>query len=70
MAITDDPRVAEFKLRIAERIEEQCEFITKGKCPTIEDYKRRTGIVFGLNLSVEVLDDVLKHYDPDKTDDF
>lgn len=69
MAITNDPRVKEIKLQIGRKIAEQVDYMAKGKCASIDDYKRRAGIINGFEMSLEILDSVLKHYDPDNDDE-
>lgn len=69
MAITDDPRVKEFQLRIKAQVKEHVDYMAQGKCQTYDDYKRRVGLITGLELSLETLTEVLKTFDPDRDDD-
>lgn len=69
MAITDDPRVKEFRHQIKSKIAENIDFLAKGKCSTYDEYKRRVGIIAGLELSEELMLDVLKNYGKDDDDD-
>jgi hypothetical protein len=69
MSISDDPLILAIKARINSRIETEARIVTEGKCSTLEDYKRRTGMITGFYESLANIDDVVKNFGHEIDDD-
>ena len=58
-----DPILKSFDKAIADQLTEHQQFVLTGKCSTMEDYRRRIGIIAGIMTSREILADTLKRDD-------
>lgn len=65
MSLHDDPIIKAFEHRIKGKISDMSEYLASGKCSTFDDYKRRTGMIAGLDESLNILDDIIKNYTND-----
>lgn len=62
MSLRDDPLILEHKGQLEIRVREITEYIANGKCSSYDDYKRHVGVIRGMNISLEVMADVIKNY--------
>ena len=66
MSIKDDPIILEHKHKNDVRIREITEYVMKGSCSSYEEYKKHVGIVRGIQISNELMDEVIKDYGKDE----
>ena len=55
-----DPLYIEFLKIIKADIKIEADHLIQGKCLTIEEYKHKSGVIKGLNLSIERIEEAFK----------
>lgn len=48
------------------RINEMSEFLANDKCSDFNEYKKMTGKIRGVRMSLEIIDDLITRYDNDE----
>ena len=49
-----------------ERIEEMKDFLGDGECPDWDEYKKVTGKIFGVRMSLDIMNDIVKGYETEE----
>lgn len=62
MSLNNDPLVKAIKKLILEQINQESAHLVTNKCKSLEEYKHVTGVIKGLNLSVDCIDAAIKSY--------
>lgn len=60
MSLKDDPIVLEFKAACKKTVLEISEYVGAGKCSSYDEYKLYAGKVRGLNIALELIDEVIE----------
>lgn len=68
MSIKDDPILKEHEFQLNERISQITEYMLSGKCSSYDDYKKHVGLIRGIIISIEIMDDVIKTFKQDDDD--
>ena len=69
MAIKDDPRIVEFITQVELAIDNEKDFLAKGRCSDHEHYCGVVGKIKGMETSLLLLLDVLKNYGKEDDDE-
>ena len=63
--IKDDPIIKTYLHRLNTLISKETNFLADGKCESFEAYKRRVGIISGIQQALSILDLTIKDYEND-----
>ena len=69
MSIKDSPLLAEWNHQLNERLDEMKDSLANGGCSSFESYKRIVGIIRGIEISKELMDEAIKLYNKDIDED-
>ena len=69
MSIQDSPLLTEHRHLVNERIREIGNPLINGQCLTIEEYKKKTGMIQGLKISLELMSQAVKTYTNDDNEE-
>lgn len=57
------------KKQCEERIQEMSDYCSNGSCADFNEYKKHTGKIFGVKMSLDILHDIVKRYDENEEED-
>jgi len=61
--------IKKFKKECAARLDEMNEHLSSGKATDMNDYKRIVGVIRGINISLELLSDIIKNNEDEDFDE-
>lgn len=68
MSFHDDPLIQAIRRGIQEKIADLGAGVAKGQCASFDDYKRRTGMINGLDMAALIIDEIVKGYGEEEGD--
>lgn len=68
-ALLDHPFIEEHRHLVKTRVTELSRYINDGKCTSFDEYKKKTGVIEGLRLSLELMVKASKTYANDGDDE-
>lgn len=61
--IKDDPIIKTYLHRLNALISKETNFLAEGKCESFEAYKKRVGVISGVEQALSLLDSTIKDYE-------
>jgi hypothetical protein len=69
MSFKRDPLYKHIEKVISDEIKKESLFVSQGKCETFDAYKNKSGVIKGLELSLELITESFKKYLSEDIDD-
>lgn len=62
MSLEQDPLIVDIKAKLNDEIAIINDWLSYGKAPTIEEYRKQTGKITGFRAALIIIDDCIKNY--------
>jgi hypothetical protein len=62
MSLKQDPLIVDIKAKINDEITRITDWLSDGKAPSLEEYRKQTGKIIGYRASLVMIDDCIKNY--------